>query len=32
MKELNQEFVDRKKAFEDNGYNVVSIWECKWKG
>jgi len=31
MKELYQEFIDRKKVFEDNGYNVISIWECKWE-
>ena len=32
MKALYQEFLDRKKIFEDYGYNVVSIWECKWEG
>jgi len=31
MKELYQEFIDRKKEFEENGYTVVYIWECKWK-
>jgi G:T-mismatch repair DNA endonuclease (very short patch repair protein) len=31
LKELLQEFVDRKKLFEENGYTVVSIWECQWK-
>jgi G:T-mismatch repair DNA endonuclease (very short patch repair protein) len=30
MKELFQEFIDRKKVFEENGYSVVYIWECEW--
>jgi len=30
MKELNEEFEERKKVFEENGYNVVYIWECDW--
>jgi hypothetical protein len=30
MKELYQEFLDRKHIFEENGYNVIYMWECKW--
>lgn len=30
MKELNEEFQQRKRVFEENGYIVVFIWECEW--
>ena len=30
MKVLLQEFIDRKIAFEKNGYTMISIWECEW--
>ena len=30
MKELNEKFQQRKRLFEENGYTVVSIWECEW--
>ena len=30
MKVLLQEFIDRKIAFEKNGYNMIFIWECEW--
>jgi hypothetical protein len=31
MKQLNEECIDRKKIFEENGYKVIYMWECDWK-
>jgi hypothetical protein len=31
MKQLYQEFQNRKMVFENNGYKLVFIWECNWK-
>lgn len=31
MKQLSEEFTTRKNTFENNGYLVNYIWECKWK-
>jgi hypothetical protein len=31
MQQLYQEFQDRKTTFENNGYKVISIWECEFR-
>jgi hypothetical protein len=30
MHELFEEFNERKRVFEENGYTMVHIWECEW--